>query len=204
MANEMVRDAVGVFHNETSLQGAADELMISGFDRSYLSILAGHRTIEKELGHMYERVTEIEDDPEIPRLAYIGSDSRTEAEAGVFGGLAYVGAVAAAGAIVASGGTITAALVGASVAGGAGGLIGAALARVIDRHHAHYLQGHLEHGGILLWVKTEDAEHEKRALEILERHSAEDAHIHEFPKAKFDFEGGGVSYDLSFMNRLGM
>ncbi len=45
MANEMVREAVGVFHDERSLQGAADELMISGFDRSYLSILAGHRTI---------------------------------------------------------------------------------------------------------------------------------------------------------------
>ena len=83
------------------------------------------------------------------------------------------------------------------------GLIGAALARIIDRNHAHYLQEHLERGGILLWVKTEDAEHEKRALEILDRHSAEDVHVHEFPKAKFDFEGG-VSHDLSFMKRLGM
>jgi hypothetical protein len=203
MANQIVREAVGVFHDEKSLQGAADALMISGFDRSQLSILAGHRTIEKELGHRYERVTEIEDDPEIPRLAYIGSDSRVEAEAGIFGGLAYVGAVAAVGAIVASGGTIGAALVGAAVAGGAGGFIGAALARIIDRHHAHYLQEQLERGGILLWVKTEDAEHEKRALEILDRHSAEDVHVHEFRKARFDVKGG-VSHDLSFMNRLGM
>lgn len=46
-----VREAVAVFHDEASLR-AADELLMSGFDRSYLSLLGGHRAVERKLGHM--------------------------------------------------------------------------------------------------------------------------------------------------------
>ena len=204
--NRAAREAVAVFQDERSLQAAADELMISNFDRSYLSILAGRRTIERKTGHMYGRVTEVEDDSETPRIAYIGSNSRSEAKGIAFGGLAYVGAVAAVGVIVASGGTVATAIAGAVAVGGAGGLIGTTLALMIDRHHEQYLHDHLDRGGIVLWVKTDDAEHERRALEILERHAAEDVHIHELPGVELDSEdpGGGVSYDLSFMKRWGM
>ena len=65
--------------------------------------------------HIYDRAAALEDHPEQPRRACIGSDSRTEAEAVVIGGLAHVGA------IVASGGTIAAAPIGAAAVGGAGG-----------------------------------------------------------------------------------
>lgn len=205
MADEFIREAVGVFHDEQTLQAAADELMISGFDRSLLSILAGHRTIEKTLGHRYERVAELEDESGLPRLAYIGPDSRTEAKGAISGGLAYVGAAAAAGSVVASGGAIATVILAAAAVGGAGGVIGAVLARFIERHHAQYLEDHIDHGGILLWVRTLDEEHEKRAVEILTRHSADDVHVHALP-APESHTGSkeGVSYDLSFMNRLGM
>ncbi len=198
-----VREAVAVFHDEASLRGAADELLMSGFDRSYLSLLGGHRAVERKLGHMYERVAEVEDDPDAPHRAYMSSDSRIEAESGIIGGLAYVGAVCAVGAVVASGGTVAAALAGAAAAGGAGGLIGAALAGVIGSHHADYLQEQLDRGGLVLWVRTRDAAHEKRAVEILARHSAEDIHVHELPAVEHRFEGG-VSYDTSFMKSLGL
>jgi hypothetical protein len=203
MAEQTVREAVGVFHDEASLQAAADELLIAGFDRSHLSLLAGDKTVEKELGHKYAKVAEIEDDPAVPYLAYIGSDSRTEAKGAVIGGLAYVGALGTVGLIVASGGTVAAALVGAAVAGGAGGLVGATLSSFIDSHHAHYLQEQLDRGGLLLWVRTPDALHEHRALDILRRHSAEDVHVHDLPDLAFEMKGG-VSHDTSFMNRLRM
>jgi hypothetical protein len=41
---------------------------------------------------------------------------------------------------------------------------------------------HLNHGGLLLWVRTCDAEHEHKALEILRCHLAEDVHLHEIPQ----------------------
>lgn len=203
MATETVREAVGVFHDEKALRAAADELMISGFDRSCLSILAGQRAIEKNLDNAYWRIAELEDDPGVPRIAYMGTDSRAEAQGVIPGVLAYVGAVAAAGGIVFSGATIAVELI-AVAAGGAGGLVGIALSRLIGRHHARYLQNHLEHGGILLWVRTTDEERERRAVEVLSRHSAENVHVHDLPKVDWTALKGGVSYDLSFMNRLGL
>ena len=203
MAQETVREAVAVFDDERSLQAAVDDLLIAGFDRSQMSLLASERAIEDKLGHLYDKVAELEDDADVPRVAYAGSDSRAEAKGAAVGVLGYVGAVAAVGAIVASGGTVAAALVGAALAGGAGGMVGAALARFIDRHHADHLQRQLDHGGILLWVRTADPEHERRACAILERHAADDVHVHDLPDVTYDF-AGGVSRDLSFMKRLGL
>ncbi len=203
MTDEKVREAVGVFHDESSLQSAADELLTAGFDRSQLSLLASNHAVEEKLGHAYERIFEIEDDPDVPSVAYRGSDSRTEAKSAVVGGLAYVGALGTVGVIVASGGTVAAMLIGAAVAGGTSGLIGVMLARFIERHHANRIQEQLDHGGLLLWVRTVDAEHENRACTILRRHGAEDVHIHSLPEVHYDLEGG-ISHDTSFMKRLGL
>src|SRR3546814_10450965 len=93
----------------------------------------------------------------------------------------YVGAVAGAGAIVASGGTLAAIIAATAVAGGTGGLIGSILAKWLGDHHARYLQEQIDHGGLLLWVRTWNAEDEGRAVAILKKHSSRDAHVHALP-----------------------
>ena len=203
MADTIVREAVGVFHDEKSLQSAVDELLIADFDRSYLSLLAGNKAVEDKLGHVYEKVSELEDDSRAAYRAYVGVDSRTEAKGAIMSGLAYVGAIGAVGAIVASGGTIAAAILGAVAAGGTGGVIGGYLARFLDKHHATYLQDQLDRGGLLLWVRVPDQAHEQRALDTLKRWSADDVHVHDLPKPEFDYESG-LSYDVSFMKKLGL
>ena len=70
----------------------------------------------------------------------------------------YAGATAAAGAMVVSGGTILGALVVATVVGGAGGIVGTLLAKWLGDHHGRYLQAQIDHGGLLLWVRTKDTE----------------------------------------------
>jgi hypothetical protein len=177
--NTTIREAVGVFHAPTSLQDAIDELLSSGFDRAELSLLAGEHAVEEKLHHSYRKVAELEDDLRVPRTAYVSVESIGDAEGGLIGGLMYIGAVAAGGAVVASGGTLAGAFLAAAMAGGAGGLFGSGLARFIDYHHAGYLQRQLEKGGLLLWVRTRDREHEQRAKRILERQSGEDVHVHE-------------------------
>lgn len=176
-----VREAVGVFQDWRKLQAAIDELLRSGFDRSELSLLAGQRAVEKKLGHVYQKVSELEDDGDVPRTAFVGRDSLIEARTGVIGGLAYIGAVAAVGAVVASGGTLAAAIAAAAVAGGGGGLVGSLAARWLGRERAKDLQRQLDKGGLLLWVRARDASHEQRALEILSKHSADDVHVHDLP-----------------------
>jgi hypothetical protein len=178
-----VREAVGVFASPEMLQRAIDELMSSGFDRADLSLLAAEKTIEEKLGHKYQKVTELEDDATVPRRSYVSTESVGDAEGGLIGGLMYVGATAAAGAIVATGGTLAAAIAGAALAGGAGGLIGSLLAKWVGDHHAHDLQEQLDHGGLLLWVRTWNADDEKRAVEILARYSGRDVHTHTLPAA---------------------
>jgi hypothetical protein len=204
MAERYIREAVGLFHDEGSLETAADALMTAGFDRADLSLLAACDTVERRLGHLYRKVSELEDDPAVAHLAFMDTDSRTEAKGVLVGGLAYVGAVAAAGVVVASGGAIAALLMGVAAAGGAGGLIGAALARLVGRHHAQYLQQHLDRGGLLLWVRTADADEERLACDLLARHGAEDVHVHALPEPPGAPGLAGLSYDLSFMRRLGM
>ena len=184
MGSKAVREAVAVFHDAESLRDAADQLMISGFDRADLSILAGHDEVERKLGRMYERAIDMEDEPRVATQAYIGTDSLTEAKAFAVGGLFFVGAISAVGMIVASGGTMAAAMIGAATAGGAGGMIGAFLGRLLGDKQAAYLEEQLNKGGILLWVRTRDAAHESRALEILNATSGHDVHIHDLPEVR--------------------
>jgi hypothetical protein len=71
-------------------------LLSASFDRAELSLLADERTVAEKLGYRFARVEELEDDPRVPRSAYVSTEAVDDAEGGVIGGLVYVGAVAAA------------------------------------------------------------------------------------------------------------
>ncbi|WP_197460214.1 hypothetical protein [Sphingorhabdus sp. M41] len=176
-----VREAVGVFQSERALQTAVDDLLSHGFDRAELSLLAPVSSVEKELGHSFASVKELEDDAAVPTTAYVSTDVIGDAEGGVFGGFIYVGALATLTAVVASGGAIGAAIIAAAAGGIGGGAIGAILARIIGQHHADYVADQLERGGLLLWIRTWNAADEKHAVEILVDHSGSDVHVHELP-----------------------
>jgi len=173
------REAVGYFDSAESLQQAIDELLSSGFNRAELSLLAAEDAVEKKLGHAYTKVQSLEDDLTVPRAVYVSDASMGAAEGALIGTPLYVAAVAAAGTVLVSGGTIAAAFAVAALAGTAGGLIGAVLATMLGAEHAQHIEEQLEHGGLLLWVRTWNAEEEKSALDILKRHSGRDVHLHE-------------------------
>ncbi len=181
----VIREVVGVFHDEARFLAAIDELLSNGFDRAELSLLAGEDSVIEKLGHGYRRVAELEDDARVPRAAYVSTESIGDAEGGVIGLLVYVGATAAAGAILASGGTLAGAVIAAAMAGGAGGAAGTALARLIGKHHADHLQHQMDAGGLLLWVHLRDAEHGARARDILARHGATDVHQHDLLPSEY-------------------
>jgi hypothetical protein len=177
----LIREAVGVFHAWQNLQAAVDELQLRGFDRSEISLLAGEEAVEAKLGHVYRRVGELADDPAVPRVAFVGRDSMVEGKASAIGTLGYVGAVAAVGAVVASGGTLAWTIIAGVAAGGGGAAIGSLFARMLGRGRAANLERQLDKGGLLLWVRTRDADHERRATEILAKHGADDVHVHAIP-----------------------
>lgn len=175
------REAVGIFLTSVDLQQAIDTLLTSGFNRADLSLLAKTGTVDDKLGYRYKKIEDLEDDPSVPRAAYVSPEAIGDAEGGLIGALFYIGAITATGAVVASGGTLATLIAAAAAAGGAGGLVGSILAKWLGSHHGQYLQEQLDRGGLLLWVRTPNPAAEQRAVEILRKHSGEDVHVHAIP-----------------------
>ena len=176
-----IREAVGVFTERDAFQAAVDDLLMAGFDRADISLLAAEAAVFETPRTGRRDIAGLEDDPQTPRGNYVSPESVGDAEGALIGGLLYVGAVVAAVPIVAAGGELAAAVIASAIGGGTGGLIGGVLAKFVGDSRARRLQDQLEQGGLLLWVRTWTPEQERRALDILTRHGARDAHVHALP-----------------------
>lgn len=175
-----VRDAVGVFDSEQDLETAVDVLLSSGFNRADLSLLAGEEAITQKLGHAYHDVRELEDNPNVPSVAYVPKETIGDAQGAVIGAPMYLIGVTAAGVVAAAGGPLTISIAAAATGAGAGAALGAIFAKMIDRRHTEFIENQLNHGGLLLWVRTWTVQQEDRAVKILQQNNARDVHVHDF------------------------
>jgi len=182
MTTVKIREAVAVFKSESDLQAAIDDLLVHGFDRAELSLLASSETVDEKLGHHYTKVSDLEDDADAPSVAYVASEDVGAAQGAIISGLLYIGALVGLIPVVASGGGLAAGLLAVTVGGGSAATIGVALAKLIGSDHAEYISDRLEHGGIVLWVRTWNAGDEARAISILKKHSGADVHVHGLPE----------------------
>ena len=178
---QTVREALAVFHDEASLDGAIDDLEEHGFDRAEISLMASERAVEQKLGTRYERIQDAADDPATPRAPPVAPEEVRTGEGVLIGGLAYVGAVAASGAVGAAGGALLPVVLAALAGVAGGGAVGSLLAKALGDRHAHEIQAQLDRGGLLLWVSLRDPAHEKTAVDVLSRHTTDVVRIHEIP-----------------------
>ncbi|PKR57010.1 hypothetical protein [Thalassospira lohafexi] len=173
------RETVGVFHDLSALQHATEDLGSAGFAQTDLSLLTTEHTIEDKLGHIYRKAEDIDNDPNMPPLAYTTPTPIGNAEGALVGAPMYAAAFGAAGAVIAAGGPIAltiSAIIGAS---GVGAAAGGVIAAIIGKRYSTELQDALDQGGLLLWAKTPDEPTENRAKDILTRHQAELVGTHE-------------------------
>lgn len=170
-------EAVAIFDDVASLDRAVQALIDAGFAKDDVSLLASEAAVEEKLGHRYERVEELEDDPDAPRVAYRTLAEFAENERSIANSLTFLPAMIAAGTVVASAGVVAAAVTGAAVGGA---VLSTVLARWLDHNHADHLQEQLEHGGLLLWVNTPTVDKREKAVAILMAHAASDVHVHDF------------------------
>jgi hypothetical protein len=178
-------EAVAVFHDVTAFQAAVDDLLNhEHFDHADLSVLASERAVLGKLGRSYTSTRELEDDPDVPRAGYIPDETVGNAKGALIAASAYFPAVLGSLAVISAGATVPVAIAAAVLAGGTGAAFGGALAGLVGRERAWNLQQHIDHGGLLLWVRTNGAEHERVALETLKKHGGEDVHLHVLPRAK--------------------
>lgn len=182
---DLVREAVGIFGSADTFRAAIDELLRSGFDRAELSVLPSEKAVEAKIGQSILDVAAIEDDVTVPRSCYVSPEAIDVADGALVGGLLYVGALGSVIVVISSGGTLEATIVGAALGGGTGVFVGTVLTKLFNDRHRRYLQEQLDHGGLLLWVRTRDAQHEKSAMEILSKYSGRDVHLHTVPASSY-------------------
>lgn len=174
-----MREAVAVFDTKPELRAAADALLSAGFDHADLSLLAGERLLERQLGLTPSDLASLEDDPDASVAAYFAPEDYGAAESAALGAPTYVLGITAAGVTAAAGGPLVLTLGAAIAAAGLGGVLGAGLASMIGRAHARALEDQINRGGLLLWVRTRSRDHEDRAMQILADAGGRDLHLHD-------------------------
>lgn len=174
-------EVVGVLPNEKELEAAVGDLLLSGFDRQQISVLAnrprwsGGSNFDPDVSE----ISELEDDPRARLGAFISHDSQTEIEAAAVGVPLYAASVGGYAAMVASGGSLALAFAALLLAGAAGASLGGLLAHTIARHHREAIAAQIAKGGLLLWVQTRSLAQENKAIEILNGHHARNVHVHD-------------------------
>ncbi len=167
---ESIREVVAAFDRVDALDEAVYALQTRGFDRAAFTLLASEAAVTEKLGHRYQQVRDVEDDPQVPRETFFSRVSRLEADYLPAPLFASIGVLALAGV-----GSIAAVVVAAGVAG----LAGAALSRMMHERHATRVQEQLARGGLLLWVNVRNTGEKETALEVLRAHAAHDVHVHD-------------------------
>ena len=173
-----VREAVAVFHDEASMDAAIDDLEEHGFDRAEISLMASESAVHAKLGDRYQRIQDAADDPATPRTFVVTPEEIGAGRGALVGGLAYIGAVAAAGTVVASGGALLFTALAALAAGAGSGVLGTVLAHKLGERHAREMEEHIKHGGLLIWVGLRDQAHEDTALRLLAKYTKEPVRVH--------------------------
>jgi hypothetical protein len=175
----------GVFHSRAALDVAAGELLLMGFDRADVDVVASIDEIRKRLGAPYVAAEELADVPRVPRRPFIAGEDVTVFKVVIASTL---GAIAAGATVLlmslsgaSSGETgVTAALVGI-VAAGVSFLLAV---RILGRDEAQGLDDLMAARGLILWVRVRSPEQEALAQEILRAHRAQAVRVHEIELEK--------------------
>jgi hypothetical protein len=152
------REIVGLFAERDAFEAAIKALSETGFERSDLSLLASHESLEAagEPGKPWQDVLR----------ALVGE-------------LKFEAPLVASGAIFLAGGPIAATV--AALIGTATGVIAAkeVIEGVTSTPHTEDFARSLEAGSVILWVRAATPEREQVATEVLNRCGGSNVHVHE-------------------------
>jgi len=177
-----VREAVGVFRIGDKLEAAVENLEAAGFRSEDISVMASHEAVVDSLNHRFEAIKYMEDDPRVPRAAFVPKSDLAAGKAAVISIPLYIGASVGTLAVVATGGALALAIAVAFAGGLAGGGLGALAAHSIGVKHAAALEEHLAAGGLLLWVRIADRAREADAIRVLTASGGEHVHAHDIKR----------------------
>lgn len=175
-----VPEAVGVFDSFEAQQAAFYDLRAVGFHHSDISLLGSEEALREKLGKAYWRSEELEDDPRAPRAHFVSQEAMGELEGAIAGGFFFVGSYIAMAALLTPASTLAGSIAAIAIGGSPGAVLGTLLAHRVGKHHREYYEEQIRHGGILMWVRCRDKEHEELAVKIMKEHSGRDVHVHDW------------------------
>lgn len=175
-----IPEAVGVFDSFQDLQAAFYDLRMVGFSRYDISLLARQEVLEEKLGDAYWQASDLEDNPEAPRAAFVSEEAVGELEGAIAGGFFFLGSYIALAAMLTPASTLAASIAAIAIGGSPAAVLGTLLARRVGKQHKDYYANQIRHGGILMWVRVPDKAKEDLAVKILKGHSGRDVHVHQW------------------------
>ena len=152
------REVVGLFADREGFEAAVNALIAAGFERSDLSVLSSHESIDAA------------GKPGKPWRDVLTS---------LVGELKFEGPLVASGAILLVGGefaVVIAGIIGAAVGGVA---IKEVLDQATSTPHTEDFARSLEAGSVILWVRAADQNRKRRAQAILKDAGGGNVHIHQ-------------------------
>lgn len=179
-----LREAVGLFDNETDMQAAVDDLESHGFSNAAISRPVAPDEVEVSLHHSVQNVSELEDDAAVPREAYLDQHTKTERVMVTVLIPVYITLLIGAGVAASYGMTMAEAIIVSVLLGAIGAIGGGFFAYRYANRQAQRIIKEKSWGGLLLWVRTGSLMQEQKAVEILKRNAGRDVHLHG-PAARF-------------------
>src|ERR1700704_3564191 len=143
-----VREAAGVFRSRDRLEAAVSALLLAGFDRADIDVLADADAVRQRLHATYLPAEDLADVPYVPRRGFLARGDGALAVAGIGGILVYVGATLTALAVIASGGALGWATASAVFIAAAGGIGASVLSRFLERQRLQELEAIALTGGL--------------------------------------------------------
>lgn len=181
---ERVREVAAVFRSRDALYAAIDDLLLAGFDRADIDLVADPDAVQRRLGTAAVRAEDLADVPYTPRRPVIAPEEPTGVFALAVTIVAFLGAAVAAFGVVAGGGSWRAAFAAAVGGGVVGAIVGYVAARLLGARSFRETEPQLVGGGFIMWVRVNSPEREKDAERLLRARGGEAVHPHEIHLGK--------------------
>ncbi|KRQ14883.1 hypothetical protein [Bradyrhizobium manausense] len=179
------REVTAVFHSRRALDDAAQDLLLSGFDRSDIDISASPDEVQRRLNYAVIPPADLADTPTAPRQPFFGADDLLGVEAVASSVLGCIAAVGSALFLIIKGYEAMAVAMWSILIGiFTGAVVIVPIYRLLRRERVRGLEPAAEWDGLLIWVRVRAPEKEAQAQEILMRHGGQAVHVHEIDLEK--------------------
>jgi hypothetical protein len=182
-----VREVTGVFHSLKAIEAAGDALLLAGFDRSDVDVIAPPDEVRRKLGAAaaYIPAEDLADVPGVPRQSFLADDDIANIRIVAASTIGSISAVFTALILFLRESSPTQiGVMGVLIGLIAAGVAFLAVPHLFDSRKFRGVERSLAARGIIMWIRAHSDEQESQAREILLAHGASAVRVHEIDIAK--------------------